>query len=275
MTLSVIIVNWNEKILTENCINSIISARIKKIDQNEIEIIVIDNGSADGSLEYLKSKNRFIKLMGNEKNEGYAPACNRGMRGAQGKYILLLGNDTIVLNDTLEKCISFLNDNIDCGAVGCKLLNPDRTAQNNCKKFPKLKNGFYTYLSLDSLNRDYDMDRFKYDETRQVEQISTTFLMIRKDVLEKIGYFDESYKILYNDVDLCKKIWDTGFKIYFLHTAEIVHYGSQSTKKAGFMLRKIMYKDIYRYYRSNFGIKALTLVPVLFIRLLLTAVIKR
>jgi GT2 family glycosyltransferase len=85
--------------------------------------------------------------------------------------------------------------------------------------------------------------------------------MIRRDLLEKIGYFDEAYKILYNDVDLCKRIWESGEKIYFLSTAEIIHLGSQSTKKADFKLRKIMYKDIYRYYRKNFGLKAAAPCP--------------
>ncbi len=275
MILSIVIVNWNGKELTENCIESILLTNRERLENKEFEIIVIDNGSTDESAEYLKSYGRPVKLISNATNIGYAPACNQGMKEAQGKYILLLGNDTVVLDEALEKCVKFLNENENCGAVACRLLNSDGSVQNNCKKFPKFVNGFFVYLSLDRLNRDYDMDWFKYDETREIEQISTTFLMIRKDLLEKIGYFDEAYKILYNDVDLCKRIWESGFKIYFLSTAEIIHLGSQSTKKADFSLRKIMYGDIYRYYRKNFGIKAAALIPVLALRLLLTAVFKR
>jgi len=274
MILSIIIVNWNGKELTENCIESILLTNKERIENNEFEIIVVDNGSADGSIDYLKTFSGPVRLISNKKNTGYAPACNQGMKEASGKYVLLLGNDTVILDEALERCIKFLNENNDCGAAGCKLLNPDGTAQNNCKKFPKFKNGFFTYLSLDKLNHDYDMDWFKYDETREVEQISTTFLMIRKSLLEKSGYFDESYKILYNDVDLCKRIWDAGSKIYFLHTAEVIHLGSQSTKKADFSLRKIMYKDIYRYYRRNFGLKALLLKPILAARLLFVSATK-
>jgi hypothetical protein len=275
MILSIVIVNWNGKELTENCIESILLTSRRRLENKEFEIIVIDNGSTDGSVEYLKSYSRPVKLISNTANMGYAPACNQGMKEARGKYILLLGNDTVVLDETLEKCAKFLDENNDCGAAGCRLLNSDGSVQNNCKKFPKFVNGFFIYLSLDRLNRDYDMDWFKYDETREVEQISTTFLMIRKSLLEKIGYFDEVYKILYNDVDLCKRIWKSGAKIYFLSTAEIIHLGSQSTKKADFKLRKIMYKDIYRYYRKNFGLKAMALMPILALRLLLTAVFKR
>lgn len=274
MILSIIIVNWNGKELTENCVESIFLENRRRIENKEFEIIIIDNGSTDGSIEYLKSYSRPIKLICNKKNAGYAPACNQGMKAASGKYVLLLGNDTIILDKALESCIKFLDENGDCGAAGCRLVNPDGSVQNNCKKFPNFTNGFFTYLSLDKLNHDYDMDWFKYDETREVEQISTTFLMIRKSLLEKIGYFDESYKILYNDVDLCMKIWQTGSKIYFLSTAEIIHLGSQSTKKADFSLRKIMYKDIYRYFRRNFGLKAILLKPILSARLLFVSTTK-
>ena len=274
MILSIVIVNWNGKELTKNCIKSIIETCPDKIKNQEYEIIVIDNGSSDSSAEYLDIFSDSIKLIKNNSNTGYAPACNRGMREAKGNYVLLLGNDTIVLDEALQKCVKFLDEYKDCGAVGCRLLNPDGSVQNNCKKFPKLINGFYTYLSLDRLNAEYDMASFKYDRTIEAQQVSTTFLMVRKELLEQVGYFDKSYKILYNDVDLCKKIWKAGKKIYFLHTAEVIHYGSQSTKKAGFRERKIMYSDIYRYYRRNFGISAAALLPVLWLRLLFVTATK-
>ncbi len=275
MVLSIIIVNWNGRQMTENCIDSILGSSRDKIDNLEYEIIVIDNGSNDGSPDLLKSEKHPVKTILNEENTGYASASNQGMKAAEGKYILLLGNDTLIKRDALEKCISFLEENSNCGATGCRLLNPDGSIQNNCKKFPRLRNAFFTYLSLDKLNRDYDMDWFKYDKTREVEQISTTFLMIRKSLLDKIGYFDEDYRILYNDVDLCKRIWQAGSRICFLSTAEVTHFGSRSTGKAGFNLRRIMYKDIYRYYRRNFGIIAITLIPILTMRLLLKTATRR
>ena len=114
----------------------------------------------------------------------------------------------------------------------------------------------------------------KYDKTIEAEQIATTYLMIRKDMLEKINYFDEAYRILYNDVDLCKRIWDSGGRIYFLHTCTVIHYGSHSTKQAGFKERKIMYGDIYRYYKNYFGFKAKFLYPILVVRLLIVSTIK-
>jgi len=275
MILSIIIVNWNGKELTEDCINSILNTNQEKIKRGEFEIIVIDNGSTDGSIEMLEKLNGSPRLVRNKENIGYAPACNQGIKGASGKYTLLLGNDTVILDGALEKCISFLDETPDCGAVGCKLLNPDGTAQNNCKKFPAFINGFYTYLSLDKLNRDYDMSWFNYDKRMEVEQISTTFLMVRTGLLKDIGGFNEHYRILYNDVDLCKRIWNSGGKIFFLHTAEVIHYGNRSTKKARYRERKIMYSDIYRYFKNNFGSKAMMLIPVLVFRFFIVLSLKR
>jgi GT2 family glycosyltransferase len=275
MIVSIVIVNWNNKNLTRNCIESIFASSGDKFKSGEYELIVIDNGSSDGSREYLRSIKECIKVIYNDSNIGYSPACNQGMKLASGKYVLLLGNDTLITNNSLEKCIEFMEKHADAGAAGCKLLNPDKSIQNNCKKFPGLKNAVFTYLSLDKFNNDYDMDWFTYDETREVEQISTTFLMVKNDLLKRMNYFNEDYRILYNDVDLCYRIYERGYKIYFVHTAEVIHFGSRSTKKAGLKIRKIMYSDIYRYYRNTSGIKAIILIPILFFRLMLVSAVKK
>ena len=271
MTLSIVIANWNTKEMIRQCIESIFSSISAEL---RFEVIVIDNASADGSTEYLLSLGDKITLLCNYDNLGYAKACNQGMKIAQGKFVLLLGSDTIIKKEAAEKCIQFLEENPGYGAASCKLLNPDGSAQNSLKKFPKLKNAFYTYLSLEKLNSDYDMSGFDYGSSIDAEQIAATFLMLRRDVLEQLNYFDESYRILYNDVDLCRRIWKAGYKIYFLHNCSIVHYGSHSTKKADFGLRKIMYSDIYRYYKNNFGFKARFLYPILVLRLLIVSTIK-
>ncbi len=274
MKLSIVIVNWNSVNLIKECVDSILKTGSEQISSGEYELIVIDNGSTDASTEYLSALKEKIKLIKNNSNLGYAPACNQGMKAAQGQYVLLLGSDTIMLKDTLSKCADFLDANPDAGAVGCRLLNADGTVQNSCKKFPTLKNAFFTYLSLDSFNSEYDMAWFAYDKTMEVDQIATTFMMARKNLLEQIGYFDESYKILYNDVDLCKRIKKSGAKIYFYHEASVIHHGSHSTKKARYKLRRVMYGDIYRYYKKNFGFKAVFLYPILALRLLVVSTIK-
>lgn len=272
--LSIVIVNWNAKQLVVNCIESIYSDRLYEKNTTGLEIILIDNNSSDDSAFEISHRFPRVKIISNKENLGYAIASNQGVKIAKGKYVLLLGNDTELKNGTIEECINFFETNTDCGAVGCRLIYPDGRLQGNCKKFPKLKNAFYTYLSLNRLNYDYDMLWFDYNKTMEVDQISTTFLMVRNDILKKIGYFDEQYRILYNDVDLCKKIWSSGKKISFLHTTEIVHHGSHSTKRANYKIRKIMYKDVLRYYVKNFGVFAYTLYPVLLFRLFIILLFK-
>lgn len=273
--LSVVVVNWNSKQTTIDCIKSVYDDKLCKYNPRQCEIILIDNGSCDGSREEIKKIFPDIVLISNKKNFGYAKACNQGMEIAKGKYVLLLGNDTIIKNDALHNMVEFMETRDDCGAAGCRLVYPDGRLQSSCKRFPEFKNAFYTYLSLNKLNYDYDMLWFGYDKTIDVDQIATTFLMIKKEVLNKTGFFNEKYKILYNDVDLCKRIWESGNKICFNHSVEIVHIGSHSTKKAGFKVRKIMYDDILRYYRANFGFKAIFLLPVLTVRLMVVSIFKK
>lgn len=272
--LSIVIVTWNTKELTLKCLESIYGTTDYSSLQDQLEIIVIDNGSTDGSAVMLKSKFPGIRLIANEANLGYAPASNQGMVRAKGKYVLLLGSDTELTDGSLTECIKFLDNTPKAGAAGCKLIYPDGSEQGNCKKFPTMMNGVFTYLSLDAFNKDYDMAWFNYNETIRVDQIATTYLMIRREVLEEVEYFDEVYRILYNDVDLCQKIYNAGYEIYFVHTATVVHHGSYSTKSAPPAVRKIMYKDVYRYYKNNFGFIAVILIPILFIRFILVSLFR-
>jgi len=270
--LSIVIASWNTMALTSECLKSIYG--LEEFDET-IEVIVIDNNSQDGTSEFIKSAFPSVNLICNDSNEGYAPACNQGIKVAKGKYILLLGSDTILKNGCLKACIDFLDRNNDCGAAGCRLVYPDGRLQGNCKKFPMLKNAFYIYLSIDKMNYDYDMHWFKYDKTTAVDQIATTFLMIKGELLKKLNGFDEKYRFLYNDVDLCRRIRKEGKEIYFIESAEIIHYGSYSTSKAPFNIRKKMYSDIFRYYWNYHGFPAMFLLPVLAFRLLAVTTFKR
>lgn len=272
--LSVVIVTWNSEKQTSECISSFYSIEDYKYLKDKSELIVIDNNSSDKTKERIKNNFPEVVLIENNSNTGYAPACNQGMKSAKGKYILLLGSDTVLKNNSLMSCIEYLESHPDTGAAGCKLFYPDGRLQGNCKKFPELKNAFFTYLSLDRLNYDYDMLWFGYDRTIRVDQIATTFLMIKFEILRTVNYFDERFKIMYNDVDLCKKIYAEGFNIIFIHTAEVIHHGSLSTKKADFSVRRQMYKDIFLYYRINFNLKAYFLLPVLVFRFLVITILK-
>lgn len=270
--LSIIIATWNTRKQTEECIESILN--LPEYSDNT-EIILVDNASRDNTSKSVTEKYPEVKLIENDTNKGYAPACNQGIRESTGKYVLLLGSDTLLLPGSLSKLIEFLEVRPDVYGAGIKLMYPDGRLQSSCKKFPTLYNAFLVYLSLNRFNSEYDMRNFGYDETLEVEQVATTYLMMRGDVLRKLGGFDERFRIMYNDVDLCKRIYKEGGKIYFFHEAGIYHHGCLSTNKADFKLRKIMYEDIYRYYRENHGAGAILLAPVLKTRLMLTKLFKK
>ena len=272
--LSIVIVTWNTRELTLSCLKSVFDISDYNILQGKLEVIVIDNASRDGTASAVRKGFPEVDIILNDSNSGYAPACNQGMKASKGKYVLLLGSDTVLQDNSLISCIDFLENNPGAGAAACRLIYPDGRPQGNCKKFPTMANAVFTYTSLDFLNKDYDMAWFNYDKVMEVDQVATTFLMVRKKILDAIGYFDEQYRILYNDVDLCKRIWKTGSRIYFIPDAEVIHEGSHSTKKAGADVRKIMYKDIYRYYKNNFGFIAVILIPILFIRFIIVSMFR-
>jgi GT2 family glycosyltransferase len=267
--LSVIIVSWKAKEVTLQCLESIYNSKDFDVLKNSVEVIVIDNGSKDGTSEAIRQNFPNVYLIENYKNAGYAFACNQGIAKSNGKYILLLGNDTRIKDYAFLNNINFLEKEPKVGAITARLLNEDGSLQKgNCKRFPSLKDGFFTYVGLKSFTSKYQMSSFEYNKITEIDQAATTYLMFRADLLLSLKGFNEEYKILYNDVDLCKRVKNTGYKIIFNPAAEVYHKGSASTRLATPRLRLIMYIDIFRYYYKHFGIKALILIPVLLIRFL-------
>ncbi len=233
------------------------------------EIIVVDNASVDGSANMIESEFPDVVLICNAKNFGYARANNQGAEIAKGKYILLLGSDTEVRGNALEKMIQFMNEYHNAGAVGCKLVTPDGKLQPSCKRFPTPLNAAALYCSLNWLNSGYLMKKFKHDVVRSVDQPDATCLIVRKAIVDSFGLFDERLTILYNDVELCRRIKHSGWEIYFTPLAVVMHHGSRSTKQANPKLRLEMYCNILLYYRMHFGRKAeYFLLPILLFRLM-------
>lgn len=262
--LSVITVNWNTRALLQQLLRSIY-AHAPKVP---FEIIVVDNGSRDGSPDMVRDEFPDVRLIRNAENEGFAKASNLAAASARGELSLLLGSDTVVLEGSLDTMSRYLLAHPEVGAVACRLLNPDGTVQASCHRFPGLIDGILTYTSLHALAPHYNMRSFNYNSTQEVEQPAATCFLVRTSIIRKIGLFDEAYSILYNDVDLCKRIWVGGWKIVYLGDAEILHHGSQSTRCAHPALRLEMYRNILLYYFRHFGVPAIiVLLPILFVRL--------
>lgn len=263
--ISILITTWNTRDLTVGLLDSI----VKNPPGVPFEVIVVDNASVDSTVAEIGEKFPKTILVKNHENVGYARGNNQAYRVSAGEYILLLGSDTVIIDKGMwGKMVDYLNCFPKAGAVSCRLLNPDRSPQRSCRRFPTLWDGVMTYLSLDRLAPHYTMIDFDYYKTQEVEQPAATCLMLRRHVVEQIGLFDERYTILYNDVDLCRRIWSDGWKIVYLADAEIIHHGSKSTTQAPPRLRLEMYRNILLYYSTTVGIIAKwVLLPILVARL--------
>jgi GT2 family glycosyltransferase/lipopolysaccharide/colanic/teichoic acid biosynthesis glycosyltransferase len=236
--ISVIIVNYNVKELLENCINSIFAA-CKNINT---EIIVVDNNSYDGSTSYLKTKfcsKPNVKIIESKINLGFARANNLGVSHATGKYLLILNPDTILQEDTLEKTLSFYKSDPQMGAVTCKLVLPNGRLDLACRRsFPSPSVAIYRIIGLskifpgNKLFGRYNLTYLDENSTYEVDAICGAFMMIDKEIYNKVGGFDEDYFMYGEDLDICYKIKIAGRKIYYYSGTSIIHFKGESTKKS-------------------------------------------
>jgi len=227
--LSIIIINYNHRNYLKQCLKNIVEANINL----DFEVIVIDNNSKDTSKKFLSELNipsLKLKVILNNKNYGFAKANNQGIKLAQGKYVLILNPDVIVLKDSVEKLYQFLEENSEAAMVGPKLLNPNGTIQYSSCKFPCwympiLRRTFLGKLPF--LKKElgkYLMSDWQHNETREVDWLLGAALMIRKEVLEKINYFDERFFLYFEDTDLARRIWKFGKKVYYFPEAQMYHF---------------------------------------------------
>ncbi|WP_263357918.1 glycosyltransferase family 2 protein [Acidicapsa ligni] len=257
--LSIILVNWNCLAFTEQCIASI-CAVAPKVDY---EVIVVDNASADAPCQSLVEKYPWVKLILSAKNIGFGQANNLGVRHSSGKVLFFLNPDTVVLEDALRRMLCELSAAPQAGAIGCRLLNPDRTLQtSSVQRFPTVFNQF---LALSWLQRKWPnlplwgKQALYYNGPRvihEVDVVSGAAIMVRRNIFEEVGGFNPEYFMYAEEVELCYAIRRAGWKIMHSSDAKIIHFGGQSTKKRenGFVdiaMRQSVYRFLCRT-RGNF-----------------------
>lgn len=236
--ISVIIVNYNVKELLEQCIKSIFSA-----SQNlDVEIIVVDNNSFDGSIPYIKDKFKNedrLKLIESPVNLGFAKANNLGVKESSGEYVLILNPDTILQEDTLEKTLEFYKSQKETGAVSCKLILPNGKLDLACRRsFPTPSVAVYRILGLSKIFPKskifgkYNLTYLDENKTYEVDAIVGAFMLIKRDIYDKVKGFDEDYFMYGEDLDLCFRIRKAGYKIFYYPETSIIHYKGESTKKS-------------------------------------------
>jgi GT2 family glycosyltransferase len=253
--LSIIIVNYNVKEFLENALNSIKKATVGI----NAEIFVVDNASEDGSVEMVRQKFPEVNLIVNKENVGFARANNEALKLAKGKYILLINPDTIVQEDTFKVLISFLESHPECGMVGCKVLNPDGTLQLACRRsFPTPWVAFTKMVGLarifpkSKIFAQYNLTYLDPDEIVEVDAVSGSFMMIRREVYEKVGGLDEDFFMYGEDIDWCYRIKKAGWKIYYVPTTQIIHFKGESTKRSSIDEVKVFYDAMRIFVKKHF-----------------------
>jgi GT2 family glycosyltransferase len=244
-----VIVNWNTRSLLSECLKSI----WRFPPSCGFEIIVVDNASADGSSDMVRDAFPNCILIASKTNLGYAKANNLGIEKAQGEFILTLNPDTELIDDSLDRCIAFMDDNIRAGAVAARLLNPDGSVQKSVRNFPTLSNILFEIIGLarlfpkSRLFGNYRCEWLDYAKTQQVEQPMGTFLLFRKAALDQIGRFDEAFPIFFNEVDLLRRMKDSGFEIWLCADTAIEHLGGASTRQVRKNMIWESHKSLMRY----------------------------
>jgi len=266
MKLSIVIVTWNVREELEQCLRSIDKNRPQAL----YEVLVVDNASADGTAEAIRERFPNVKLIVNSRNLGFAAANNQGIEHSSGQYVLVLNPDTIVHAGTLDGLVAFMDANQDVGACGPRLLNPDGTIQASVRRFPTLRSTFYSYTAVRFLGlfrrhyKSWRMKRFGYDRQMDVDQVMGAALMVRRSALDQVGYMDEAFFMYYEEVDLCYRLKQAGWRIVFTPTAEITHLGGCSISQIQADKRILSLRSLLTFFRKHRGRRRMLIFAMFF-----------
>lgn len=254
--ISVVIVNWNTSALVSRCIRSVLR-EASSLEGGRIEVIVVDNGSTDDSVSSLKQDfGTHLILIENRRNEGFATACNTGLARAGGGYVLFLNPDTELFAGSLRGLFDFMERRPDVGIIGPRLVGEDGRTQESCAPLPTLGREAWRLLHLDLLWRksSYPVQTWGVAESRQVEAVQGACMLVRRSLLDQIGPFDEGFFVYSEEIDLCRRAVDAGWRIHWVPQALVLHHGGQSTRLVARKMFIELYRNKLRYFRKHYGI---------------------
>lgn len=284
LKLSVIIVNYNVKYYLDQCIRSVLRAfeEMKKassssassLNEDVAEIIVVDNHSADGSVDYLEQRYPqklfpMVRFVRSAHNLGFARANNIAIRQSRGEYVLLLNPDTIVGEDALKASVDFMDVHEDAGAVGVRMLGAQgRRAMESRRGLPTPMVSFFKMLGFCNrwphhrLFGKYYMGYLPWDEPSQIEVVSGAYCMLRRKALDEVGLLDEDFFMYGEDIDLSYRVLKGGYHNYYL-PVDILHYKGESTQKSSFRYVHVFYEAMLIFFRKHYsGMTFLLSLPI-------------
>jgi N-acetylglucosaminyl-diphospho-decaprenol L-rhamnosyltransferase len=283
MKLSVVILCWNDRKIISDCLASIYATT----RSTELEVLVSDNGSTDGSVEFIRKNFPQVRLIENGRNLRFAKGNNVAIRESRGEYVLILNPDTIIHDGTLDKLIEFADAHPETGAFGCRVLNADGTYQMSVRPTYTTRSEWCLALGLRPLARFSDWFQpgeyvgWHGETVRTVGWVVGCFLLVRGELLKRLGGFDEQFFYYYEDQDLCRRVWEAGYPILFTPHVSITHLGGQSTQSKfpalGFAIDS--YVTRYLYYFKYEGARGArnarrAILSSLFIRLLVNGLLQ-
>lgn len=250
--VAVSIVSFNTKDLLRKCIESLLGDHRK----NKIEIWVVDNNSKDGSADMIEKEFQGVHLIKNSKNEGFAKGHNIALRRIKADFVLILNPDTEVSKDVIDGMLEFMKRNSGCGIASCKVLDFDEKLQPNAGDLPLGLALFAWLFNLEIfgiLPNFHRNEESYYKTSHEVGWVSGSFMIIRKEVFDKVGFLNEDYFMYFEDTEFCYNAKKRGFSTMVNPEFAIKHLGGASSKDPRFRQWGGEMKGLYRFYNKEFG----------------------
>ena len=258
MDLSIIIVNYNVKYFLEQCLHSVQRAS----GDLQTEVFVVDNNSVDGSCAMVQEKFPDVNLIRNDQNLGFSVANNQAIKKSTGRYVLLLNPDTVIEEDTLVKCVGYMDEHPDSGGLGVKMIDGKGDFLPESKRsLPTPRVAFFKIFGLSRLfprSRVFGRYHLGYldkDRIHQVEILCGAFMMLRKSALDEVGLLDEEFFMYGEDIDMSYRLLNAGYKNIYYPESTIIHYKGESTKKGSLNYVLTFYKAMIKFARKHFSRK--------------------
>lgn len=250
MDVSIIIVSWRVRNFLKRCLETI----YHETQGVSFEVFVVDNNSPDGTVEMVRTDFPRVQLIANNSNVGFSRANNQAIKKAHGRFVLLLNPDTEIKDNAIGEMVTFMSSSAEVGISGCQMLNADESIQPSVRHFPTFCAMAMLMLKLHHVfpraraMRHYLASDFDYTRQQPVDQVMGAFLMIRSEVIKRIGLLDEHFYIWFEEVDFCERAKEAGFVVMYVPQAQVMHHFGQSFKQLVSIRKQRIFNQSLEYY---------------------------
>ena len=246
MKLSVVIVSYNVRALLTACIDSV----VKAAEGIDTEVFVVDNDSADDTVEVIARDYPWVHLIDNKENLGFSKANNMAIRQSEGEYVLLLNPDTVVAEGTLRGAVTFMDQHPEAGGAGVRMHNADGTLAPESRR--AVPTPFVAARKMLGFSKRYYMSHLPWDKPGKIEVVSGAFMLLRRKAIDQVGLLDEDFFMYGEDIDLSYRLLQGGWQNWYL-PLDIVHYKGQSTQKSDFRYVHVFYQAMLIFFRKHYS----------------------